>query len=185
MLTELSRDQQAFADAFNAYLTKFSYANDKANAEDEDLNNELALHRIINLVALSPVKSFRSEVEQYLSKPLLKKSNKKTYAKFWQGASTFYPILGRMACDYGTILASSIPSEAVFSIAGLQITKRRNRLAPKTIGVIMCLRSWGLIKDAKDDDFDKYTDDDGVRKDRGFGRTEIDEVQVDSQSSIA
>jgi hypothetical protein len=85
-----------------------------------------------------------------------------------------------MARDYGTILASSVPSESVFSIARLQITKRRNRLAPKTMGVIICLRSWGLIKDGKDDDSDN-TDDDDVRKDRGFGRTEIDDVEVDSQ----
>jgi hAT family C-terminal dimerisation region len=67
-----------------------------------------------------------------------------------------------MACDYSTILASSVLSKAVFGIAELQITKRRNRLAPKTIGVIMCLRSWGLIKDAKDDDFDKDTNDNNV-----------------------
>ena len=89
----------------------------------------------------------RTEVEQYLLEPLLKKSDKKTYAEFWQGASTFYPILGRMARDFGTILSTSVLSESVFSIARLQITKRLNRLAPKTKGVIMCLRSWGLIKE--------------------------------------
>jgi hypothetical protein len=124
----------------------------------------------------------RTEVEQYLAEPLLKKSDKKTYTEFWQGASTFYPILGQMACDYSTILASSVLSESVFSIAGLQITKRRNRLAPKTMGVIMCLQSWGFIKDSKDDDGDEDTDDDDdVRKDRGFCKGGSDDVQVDSQ----
>jgi hAT family C-terminal dimerisation region len=163
---------------FIRYLTRFGHADDEANAEDEDSDDELALHGIINPVALSPVKSSGSEVEQYQSEPLLKKSDKKTYAEFWQGASTFYPILGRMARDYGTILASSVPSKAVFSIAGLQITKQCNRLAPKTMGVIMCLQSWGLIEDGKDDDFDEDTDDNDVRKDRGFGRTEIDEYKL-------
>jgi hypothetical protein len=87
-----------------------------------------------------------------------------------------------MARDFGTILASSVPSKSVFSIARLQITKRRNRLAPKTMGVIMCLRSWGLIEEGKDDDGDEDTDDDDdVRKDRGFGRAEPDDVQDDSQ----
>jgi hypothetical protein len=38
-------------------------------------------------------------------------------------ASTFYPILERTARDFGTILASSVPFESVFSIAELQITK--------------------------------------------------------------
>jgi hypothetical protein len=78
-------------------------------------------------------------------------------------------------------MASSVPSESVFSIAGLQITKRRNRLAPKTMGIIMCLRSWGLIQDSPDDGDDDSGDDD-VRKDRGYGMPELDEVQADSQA---
>jgi hypothetical protein len=86
-----------------------------------------------------------------------------------------------MACDYSTILALSVLSESVFSIAGLQITKRRNRLAPKTIEVILCLRSWGLIEDSKDNDYNKDTNDNDVRKDREFSRTVMDELQVDSQ----
>jgi hypothetical protein len=87
-----------------------------------------------------------------------------------------------MARDFGTILATSVPSKSVFSIARLQITRRRNRLAPKTIGVIMCLRSWGLIEEGKDDDGNEDTDDDDdIRKDCGFGRTKLDDVQVDSQ----
>jgi hypothetical protein len=71
--------------------------------------------------------------------------------------------------------------ESVFSTARLQITKRRNRLAPKAIEVIMCLRSWGLIGDGKGDDGDEVTGDDDGGKDRGFGRTGIDDTQVDSQ----
>jgi hypothetical protein len=179
--TELSRDRQAFTNAFDVYLTRFSQI-DEGGASDSDSDDELALYEIINPVALSPIKSSSTEVEHYLSEPLLKKSDKKTYAEFWQGASTFYPILGQMARDYGTIMASSVPSDSVFSIAGLQITKRRNRLAPKTIGVIMCLRSWGLMEESPDDGDNDESDDDDVRKDRGYGITDIDEVQVDSQT---
>jgi hypothetical protein len=87
-----------------------------------------------------------------------------------------------MARDYGTIIASSVLSESVFSIAGLQITKRCNRLAPKTMGVIMCLRSWGLIEESPDDGDNDESNDDNVRKDQGYGITDIDEVQVDSQT---
>jgi hypothetical protein len=111
---------------------------------------------------------------------LLKKADKKTYAKYWKGASTFYPILAQMAQDYGTILSTSVPSESVFSIAGLQITKRRNRLAPKTMGVIMCLRSWGLISEEGEDD-DEESDDEDIRKERALGRMELDEVVMSSQ----
>jgi hypothetical protein len=68
-----------------------------------------------------------------------------------------------------------VPSEYVFSIAGLQITKRRNRLEPKTIRVIMCLRSWSLIEEAKEDGDDE-SDDEDVRKPRGFGRGDSDNI---------
>jgi hypothetical protein len=85
-----------------------------------------------------------------------------------------------MAQDYGTILSTSVPSELVFSIAGLQITKRRNRLAPKTMGVIMCLRSWGLINE-EDDDEDIKSDDEDIRKNRAFGSAEPDDVVMSSQ----
>jgi hypothetical protein len=66
-----------------------------------------------------------------------------------------------MAYDYSTILSTSVPSESVFSIAGLQVTKRQNRLAPKTIGVIMCLRSWGLVSEPIDNE-DSESDDEDI-----------------------
>jgi hypothetical protein len=80
-----------------------------------------------------------------------------------------------MAQDYSTILSTSVLSKSVFSIASLQITKRRNRLAPKTMGVIMCLRSWGLINEEGDDN-NEESDNDNIRKDKAFGRMELDEV---------
>jgi hAT family C-terminal dimerisation region len=145
------------------------------------LDNELALYRVIQIVPYSLIKASGTEVEQYLNEPFLKRGDKKTYSEYWKGASTFYLILTRMAKDYGTILSTSVPSESVFSIAGLQITARRNRLAPKTMGVIMCLRSWGLISE-NDDDEDRDSDEEDIRKDRGLGRmVELDEVILSSQ----
>ena len=85
-----------------------------------------------------------------------------------------------MAHDYSTILSTSVPSESVFSIAGLQVTKRQNRLAPKTMGVIMCLRSWGLISESINDEGSESNDED-ICKDKAFGRAETDEVIIDSQ----
>ena len=85
-----------------------------------------------------------------------------------------------MAQDYSTILSTSVLLESVFSIAGLQITKRRNRLAPKTMGVIMCLRSWGFISEEGKDN-NKDSDDEDIHKDRGLGRIGLDEVVMSSQ----
>jgi len=135
---ELLRDQQAFFDTFDAYVTRFGSTQDNIETEDEDSDDELALYGVIQTV---PHSLSGTEAQRYLNEPLLKKGDKMTYIQYWKGASTFYPILARIARDYGTILSTSVPSESVFSIAGLQITKRRNRLAPKTMGVIMCLRS--------------------------------------------
>jgi hypothetical protein len=91
----------------------------------------------------------------------------------------FYPVLAQIARDYGTILSTSVPLESVFSISGLQVTKRRNRLAPKTMEVIMCLQIWGLIHE--DDDEDEESDDEDITKDRAIGRSELDEVAISSQ----
>ena len=85
-----------------------------------------------------------------------------------------------MVCDYSTILSTSVLSESVFSIAGLQVTKRQNRLAPKTIGVIMCMRSWGLISKSINDESSE-SDNKDICKDKAFGRAETDEVIMDSQ----
>jgi hypothetical protein len=73
-----------------------------------------------------------------------------------------------------------VPSKSVFSIAGLQITKRRNRLALKTIGLLMYLKSWGLLNEDSDNE---CSDSDGedIQKDRAFGRAEPDEVIISSQ----
>jgi hypothetical protein len=51
------------------------------------------------------------------------------------------------------------------------------------MGIIMCLRSWGLIQDSPDDgDGDDDSGNDDVRKDRWYGMPELDEVQADSQA---
>jgi len=79
---KLSWDRQAFTDVFDAYLTRFGDTKGSDDSKDNELDNELALHRIINHIPLSPVKLFESKVERYLLKPILKKSDKKSYADY-------------------------------------------------------------------------------------------------------
>jgi hypothetical protein len=67
------------------------------------------------------------------------------------------------------------------------ITKQRNRLVPKTIRVIMCLQSWGLLDHSDADEAESDSDDnDGIgnvdiRKDWQWEATERSEAMVDSQ----
>jgi hypothetical protein len=79
--TEISRDQQAFADAFNVYIASFSNTN-KDNSNANELDNELALYRITNYALESLVRASMSKVERYLSEPLIKKNDKKSYSDY-------------------------------------------------------------------------------------------------------
>jgi hypothetical protein len=79
---ELSRDQQAFFKAFDAYIARFSSTRVNIETEEEDLDDELALHGVIQTVPHSPIKSSGTEAERYLNQPLLKKGDKRTYAEF-------------------------------------------------------------------------------------------------------
>jgi hypothetical protein len=52
------------------------------------------------------------------------------------------PDVTRMARDYMSVPASSIPSEQLFSRAGDIITKKRNRLLDSSSGSLLLVKSW-------------------------------------------
>jgi hypothetical protein len=79
---ELAWDRRAFVDAFDAYSVRFGQTDEDIGTQDEDLDDELAFKGITNPVAFLLIKSAGNEVERYLSKPLIKKSNKQTYTKY-------------------------------------------------------------------------------------------------------
>jgi hypothetical protein len=147
---ERARDRKAFVEVFEEYVDRFGRPETVAISEDingEDSEDELAWDCEVDLdVSPEPEPSnFSTEVERWFAVPCQQKNDPLTYLQYWKGMATTFPILSRMARDYGCILASSVASESVFSIAGLQMTNNRNRLAPKTMGIIMCLRSWGCL----------------------------------------
>ncbi len=59
-----------------------------------------------------------------------------------------------MAMDYLAIPASSAPSKRLFSMDGDVITKR-NRPDAEMVIALMCLRSWGVLGRAVDEDDDE------------------------------
>lgn len=60
---------------------------------------------------------------------------------FWSANKIQYPILSKCARDYLCIMATSVPSERVFSKAGNIINKKRNRLKPNIVNQILFLNS--------------------------------------------
>ena len=66
---------------------------------------------------------------------------------YWKLKQAEYPTIARMARDHLAIPATSTASERVFSQGGDIVTKKRNRLALETIRELLCLRSWGIVKE--------------------------------------
>ena len=61
---------------------------------------------------------------------------------WWHTHSTEYPVLSKMAKDYLSVQASSVPCEQLFSLAGNVVSKKRNKLSESTTRACLCLRSW-------------------------------------------
>ena len=82
----------------------------------------------------------RDEISSYWN--LACASQDITPLDWWKAHETEYPLLSKAAQDYLGIMATSVPCEQLFSIAGLTITKSRNRLTGKSARAILCLKSW-------------------------------------------
>jgi hypothetical protein len=61
---------------------------------------------------------------------------------WWKANSYRFPELARMARDYMSVPASSVPSEQLFSPAGDIITKKRNRLLDSSSSALLLVKSW-------------------------------------------
>jgi hypothetical protein len=61
-------------------------------------------------------------------------------------------IIIAIARDFLAISATSAPSEQVFSQAGNLILKKRTQIASDMVRYVLCLRSWGLLPEAEDEE---------------------------------
>jgi hypothetical protein len=59
---------------------------------------------------------------------------------WWKSNSTQFPIIAKIARKFLCIPATSAPSERVFSVAGLVISKLRSHLTPENASCIIMLR---------------------------------------------
>jgi hypothetical protein len=89
-----------------------------------------------------------------------------------------FPLLAQCARKYLCILASSAPSERLFSTSGSLVTAKRNCLSPKNVEMMVYLME--NLKKIKTTNFD-YTLLKGGEEGKGEGQSqaqEEDEIQV-------
>ncbi|CAD6203843.1 GSCOCG00009826001-RA-CDS, partial [Cotesia congregata] len=82
----------------------------------------------------------RKELEQYLSQP--RALSIEDILIWWKRHELQYPILAKMARDFLSISATSVPAERLFSKASLVIRKHRNRLNNESARWLLCINSW-------------------------------------------
>ena len=67
--------------------------------------------------------------------------------EYWRAKQFDYKTIAKIAQDHLAIPATSTALKRVFSQGGDIDIKKRNRLALKTIRELLCLRSWGIVKE--------------------------------------
>ena len=81
--------------------------------------------------------SLKQEIAKYESFD----KNEYSFSSFWRKYEKFLPLLSKMARRYGSIPASSVPSESSFSIAGYSARKIRSSLSGKNLKYSMFLKN--------------------------------------------
>jgi hypothetical protein len=67
--------------------------------------------------------------------------------QWWTANESVFPTLGRLARKCLTMQATSVPSERLFSAAGMILTSERNRLLPESARELICLQNWiGVLR---------------------------------------
>lgn len=85
----------------------------------------------------------QSELTVYLRSPLI--SLNQNPLEWWESNRHLYSRLHPIAIKYLTVVATSVPSERLFSKAGLTVNKQRSSMKPKRLSNILFLQS--LTKD--------------------------------------
>ncbi|XP_036345286.1 zinc finger BED domain-containing protein 1-like [Rhagoletis pomonella] len=134
-LQHLSSDAQVSPNS-NQHLQRQTGANDSAN---DLLWNYLDKKVQQQSNMATPTSSAIVKVKQYVQLPYLQRNMDP--CEFWESRKIISKGLYKMSQKYLCIPATSVPSERVFSTAGLLCNNRRNRLEPKKVDQILFLNS--------------------------------------------
>ncbi|XP_012218110.1 zinc finger BED domain-containing protein 4-like [Linepithema humile] len=79
------------------------------------------------------------ELQQYINQPRIPRKNDPL--GYWKMVQTAFPTLSKIAIFYANAVTSSVPSERLFSEAGIVVTDRRNRLTGERVNILLFLSS--------------------------------------------
>lgn len=82
---------------------------------------------------------FPNELNLYLKSSVARLSDNPL--QIWKEMSSVYLILSKIAFKYLSTVTTSVPSERLFSKAGLTLNKQRNRLTSKHLNTLLFLQS--------------------------------------------
>ncbi|XP_072394799.1 E3 SUMO-protein ligase ZBED1-like [Diabrotica undecimpunctata] len=111
-----------------------------AKADDDDIWEDFDKKISDTVMQQTTISSATIVLTQYLDLPYL--DRKQDPLHFWKQREHIFPSLCRMAYKYLCIPATSVPSERLFSKAGLLTNQRRNRLMPKKVDELLFLNSF-------------------------------------------
>lgn len=100
--------------------------------------------------------SLEDELNQYLQEKVTRKGTRDPLL-WWKLNSERFPHIAKLARRFLCIMGTSVPSERVFSIAGLTITKSRSQLDPESVDEIIFMnkalqRKYAAEKNAKQEE---------------------------------
>ncbi|KAL4119982.1 hypothetical protein QTP88_012732 [Uroleucon formosanum] len=118
-----------------------SNAGNSSDDENPDnlwsVHNELVSKKAVNAIMYS--NEMPTDLKHYLNQPTLSLGD--DILKFWNTHGPIYPNLKKNVEPYLAMVATSVPSERLFSKAGQIVTDCRNRLTGKNLNQIMFLGS--------------------------------------------
>ena len=96
------------------------------------------------------------ELKQYIQEKVSKRSAKNPLI-WWKFNEAKFPNVAKMARKFLCIMGTSVPSERVFSIAGLTVTKTRSNIEAESLDQIIFMNKALKRKYAEQDEESKKT----------------------------
>ncbi|XP_045780821.1 E3 SUMO-protein ligase ZBED1-like [Maniola jurtina] len=129
---------------YNSSPTASNDASDESDKDDAEFDiwkyhKQLTHKNMKNKSATTTETISETEVQMYLSSPVT--PIKRDAIEIWDDMKSLFPKLGKIAMIYLPIVATSVPSERLFSEAGATITQDRNRLLGSRLSKLLFLNS--------------------------------------------